>query len=349
MSNKQAQTATDGATAIQAGGDVIVQSGMTYSEVRQAALDVFRANFYELAGVAGQVARARAEEITESFLGKLQKENPEGIGKANDPSFQHALYTVQKEHARTGDKDLADLLVDLLVDRTKFPQRDIMQIVLDECLSTAPKLTEEQLASLSMVFLFKYTISNAVGNHAALGDYFDRFTRLFSSKLSRKDASFRHLEFAGCGAVSLGRATIEHCLLGSYRGLFAKGFDLKELEGRGVSISAFPNLFIRCLNDAEKLQVNALNQQQLDPMLQVLAASDDEKSKIRSLFDFNPMSEDEIRAKCIVIRPYMADLFEAWSQSNASAFTLTSVGIAIAHANIKRVAGEFADLSIWIN
>lgn len=349
MSNKQEQTATDGATAIQAAGDVIVKNGMTYSEVRQAALDVFKANFYELAGIAGQVAKARAEEITESFLGKLQEENPEGMGKANDPSFQHALYTVQKEHARTGDKDLADLLVDLLVDRTKFPQRDIMQIVLDECLSTAPKLTEEQLASLSMVFLFKYTVTNGVGNHAALGGYFDRFAKPFSSKLSRKDASFRHLEFAGCGAVSLGRATIEHCLLGSYRGLFANGFDLKELEGREVSMASFPDLFIRCLNDVGKFQVNALNQQHLDAVLQLLVASDDEKSKIRSLFDFNPMSEDEVRAKCISIRPYMADLFEAWSQSNASSFTLTSVGIAIAHANIKRISGEFADLSIWIN
>lgn len=349
MSSKQGQTATDGATAIQAGGDVIVQNGMTYLEVRQVALDVFRANFYELAGVAGQVASARAEEITESFLGKLQEENPEGFGKANDPGFQHALYTVQKEHARTGDKDLADLLVDLLVDRTKFPQRDIMQIVLDECLSTAPKLTEEQLASLSMVFLFKFTLNNGMGNHVALGEYFDRFARPFSSKLSRKDSSFRHLEFAGCGAVSLAQATIENCLLGSYRGLFSKGFDLKELEGRGISINAFPNFFTRCLNDAEKIQVNALNQQQLDARLQVIVASEDEKSKIRSLFDFNPMNEGEIRTKCIEIRPYMMDLFEAWSSSRASAFTLISVGIAIAHANIKRIAGEFADLSIWIN
>jgi len=30
-------------------------------------------------------------------------------------------------------------------------------------------------------------------------------------------------------------------------------------------------------------------------------------------------------------------------------FTLTSLGIAIGHANIKRLIGEFANLSIWIN
>lgn len=42
-------------------------------------------------------------------------------------------------------------------------------------------------------------------------------------------------------------------------------------------------------------------------------------------------------------------LFETWSESAMKNFTLTSVGIAIGYANIKRLVGEFANLSIWIN
>jgi hypothetical protein len=45
----------------------------------------------------------------------------------------------------------------------------------------------------------------------------------------------------------------------------------------------------------------------------------------------------------------MSGLFETWSGSLMKNFTLTSVGIAIGHANIKRLIGEFANLSIWIN
>jgi hypothetical protein len=40
---------------------------------------------------------------------------------------------------------------------------------------------------------------------------------------------------------------------------------------------------------------------------------------------------------------------EIWSGSSMKNFTLTSVGISIGHANIKKNLGEFTDLSIWIN
>ena len=49
------------------------------------------------------------------------------------------------------------------------------------------------------------------------------------------------------------------------------------------------------------------------------------------------------------IRPYMSGVFETWSESAMKNLTLTSVGIAIGHANIKRLVGEFSNLSIWIN
>src|SRR5207244_8541795 len=134
------------------------------AEVRQIALDVFRGNYLSLAGEAVRVARGRAEEVTDAFLRKLQEQNPGGVRQAAEPDFQHAVYTVQKEYARCGDKELGDLLVDLLVDRTKESSRSILQIVLNESLSVAPKLTQAQLAALSLVFLFLYTIKQGISS-----------------------------------------------------------------------------------------------------------------------------------------------------------------------------------------
>src|ERR1043166_1935198 len=120
MANRdQDQSVTQGSSAIQAGRDItIISNGLTYTEVRDVALDVFTANFYKLAGIAKDTASARAEEITDAFLSKLQKEYPSALEKSTDPGFQYALLTVQTEYAKNGDKDLADLLVDLLVDRS---------------------------------------------------------------------------------------------------------------------------------------------------------------------------------------------------------------------------------------
>ena len=42
--------------------------------------------------VAEETATQRAEEITDKFLEELQKRNPEGIGRAEDPDFQYAIF-----------------------------------------------------------------------------------------------------------------------------------------------------------------------------------------------------------------------------------------------------------------
>lgn len=351
MSNSSEQnlTSTDGASALQAGRDITVNQGLSYADTRQIALDVFRANFYELAGMAKQEAATRAEEVTEAFLRKLNIENPEAFRQANDPGFQHALYTMQKEHAKTGDKDLGELLVDLLVDRTKHPQRDIIQIVLDESLITAPKLTEGQLANLALVFLFRYTMNHGLANKEILGEYFDKYAKPFADKLSKSQASFQHLEFSGCGSISLTQISLEEIFSRNYQGLFTRGFGPSEIGGREITLGFDQRIFIPCLNDPSKLQVCALNQDVLDGKLAEIGASEEDKARIKSLFDHDKMSAEEIRNMCVEVRSYMGPVFDFWSSSAAMSFTLTSVGIAIGHANIKRLAGEFSDLAIWIN
>ena len=350
LSKDQEQNVSEGSTAVQAGGNVtIIQAGLSYDDVRSAALDVFQGNFYKLAGVAEKTARMRAEEITEDFLTKLQKENPAGIKKSQEPDFQYALFTVQKEYARNGDKDIGDLLVDLLVDRSKQEQRDILQIVLNESLNTAPKLTESQLAALAVIFLFRYTQNFSISNHQTLGDYFDRNVYPFASKIVKNMACYQHLEFCGCGAIGIGERNLESIMGLTYQGQFLKGFDEKEIGDKGISIGNDPRFFRPCLNDPGKLQVKANSHELLVKAFEAEVITPDDRSKITALFDLGKMNDNEIKDKCIAIRPYLADLFDIWSESAMKNFTLTSVGIAIGHANIKRLVGEFADLSIWIN
>jgi len=350
LSKDQEQNVGVRSSAIQAGGNVTIsKTGLTYAEVRDVALDVFRANFYELAGVAKETAKARAEEITESFLSKLQKEYPPGLQKSNDPDFQYSLFTVQKEYARSGDKELGDLLVDLLVDRSKQGQRDILQIVLNESLNTAPKLTETQLAALSIIFLLRYTQNLSVGNHQMLGEYLDKFVAPFASKIVTNLACYQHLEFCGCGSTGFGGRSLESILGETYQGQFLKGFEQKELMDRGVSIGPDPRFFMPCLNDPSKVQIRANSKHVLNKAFEEHSVTPEDRAKITALFDLGKMSDAQIRDKCIEIRSYMSGLLEAWSGSAMKSFTLTSVGIAIGHANIKRLAGEFANLSIWIN
>ncbi len=348
MSDKQSQKSGDECLNVQA-NDIIINQGLTYTEVKQIALDVFHANFYKLAGIAGDIANTRVDEITEIILKKLQTENPHGFSQAENPDFQYALFTVQKEYARNGDKDLGDLLVDLLVDRSKHDQRDILQIVINESLSTAPKLTDTNLATLAVIFLFKYTQNFNVGNHQMFGEYLDKHLFPFVSKLSTNRASYQHLEFSGCGSTGRGGNTLENILGTVYQGQFLKGFDQTEITNRAIRVGLDSRFFIQCLNDLSKVQVSANNKENLEKYLDEQGVSPEDRTKILELFELGKMSDPEIKEKLIAIRPYMAGVFETWNNSEMKKFTLTSVGMAIGHANIKRLIGEFASLSIWIN
>jgi hypothetical protein len=183
--DEQTQQVGEGATAIQAAGNVVVNNGLSYTEVRAVVMDVFRSNFLQLAGEAKDVARQRAEEITDKFLAKLQMENPAGLSQAPTPDFQYGLFSVQRDFARTADVNLGDLLVDLLVDRTKHPHRNMLQIVLNECLLVAPKLTNEQLSALAIVFLLKYCSSSGIVTFQQLSAQLDKFVRPFIDTLPR--------------------------------------------------------------------------------------------------------------------------------------------------------------------
>lgn len=351
LNKEQKQDIGDSATAIQAGGNVtVVNLGVTPSEARAIALDVAKATFHELTGEAKEIASTRVEEITNQVIEKLEKEFPAGLQKAKDQDFQYALFTVQKEYARNGDKELGDLLVDLLIDRSKHDNRDILQIVLNESLSTAPKLTDTHLAALAVTFLFKYTQSHGAGkNHQSLGAYLDKHLLPFISKLSKNQAGYQHLEFSGCGSIGLAGHSLEGIFGETYQGLFLKGFDESEIHKRAITVGTDPRFFIPCLNDSTKLQVKAINKEQLGELLDSQSISPEDREKIIEIFSLNKMSEPEIKDKLIAIRPYMSDVFEIWSNSPIQNFTLTSVGMAIGHANIKRLIGEFASLSIWIN
>lgn len=349
LDKSQAQEVGPEAIAIQAGGSVNLIVGVTYSEARAIALDVAKSTFQELTGKARDTMSARVEEITNKVIEKLQSDFPQGLAQATDPDFQHALLTVQKEYGRTGDEDLGDLLVNLLIDRSKQEQRSIKQIVLNESLVTAPKLTEGQLANLAVMFRMRYSRHLLAGNHAQFGAFLDKNIQPFVTKMVKNTANFQHLEFAGCGSVQMGEATLEEAFRNNYGGLFSKGFEGSELEKQSVMNGLDARLFINCLNNSSKLQVNALSKNALEQKLKEYAVGFEDAHKIEELYVSSLMTDGEIRQKVTEIRPYMATVFEYWSGSDMKSFNLTSVGIAIGHANIKRVAGEFGDLSIWIN
>lgn len=325
-----------------------IKNGLTYAEVKEVALDVFRDNFFNLSEKAMNTANERAMEITEIILEKLSRENPNGLSEVENPDFQADIFTVQKEYAKSGDMDLGELLTDILVDRSKRPNRDILQIVLNESLSVAPKLTRGQIAALGMIFIFRYTKNDGIGNADHLGNYLDKYVSFLINDAYITFSSFQHLQYTGCGSIEMSSINLEKIFLKTYKGLFQKGVSPKDIADCKLSEAVQQLSLMPCFN-SDLQQVNALSDNNLNELLKRESVDERESEQVKKLFNMNIMNEMEVRKYCEDIRPYCSKLFECWNDSSMKKFSLTSVGIAIGHASIKRFAGEFSDLKIWIN
>lgn len=344
----QTSKSGDNSTTIQA-ETVNIHQGLTYSDVKAIALDVFNSNFLKLSQEALSTAVQRAEEITNNFILRLQKDKPNSLESVKDPGFQNALYEAQKSYAKTGDKDMADVLVDVLVDRVEHQERNLKQIVLDESISVIPKLTSSQLDSLTIVFLLKYSINHGINNFETLKKYLETNIKPFTENLSKEQSHYQHLEFAGCGSISISSNNIEDIFKNYYRGLFYKGFDKEEFEEQIGELTMFSNFIIPCLNDKTKLQLNIVNEDVLDNKINEFKVNDTDAKKLKSLFGQHILSNEEIETKLTELgSDFIAKLFDVWKNSTMKNMTLTSVGIAIAQANYRRKTGLTLDLSIWI-
>ncbi len=331
------------------GQNVNIYNGISYSDAKEIFNDLFKSNFLQLKHEAADVAQQRAEEITGKFLVDLNIKSPESIKEFKEPAMQDALFTAQKEFAKSGDSDLGDLLVDILVDRAQTNTRNMLQLVLDESLKIAPSLTVEQLDTLSLNFLLIRTRSSP-RDFNGLTAMIKRDIEPFVINLLSDDNNYNYLEFHRCGHVRTGGfGNLENNWIRAYKGLFSKGISMEEIEKILGEKNNFSSLIMPCFHDQSLYQISTIDEEVLDQEMIKMNVPDSVKPKFKQVFNQSTMEGNEVKDLLIKTNPCMEKVFETWNNSRFKNFEVSSVGIAIAHANFRRRTGRTLDLSIWIN
>jgi len=347
--NNQEQRVGEYGVALQAAGDIIINSGITLSTARtiahDTALEVFKAQLPALTRIAEDIYLARGSEIRQLVIDTLAELNPEGLGQAADVDFQHDLYVVQRDYARSGDKDVGDLLVQILVERSRVTERNLIQIVLNESLETVAKLTNHQVAALSLILVLRYPAAIAIESPDALLEYLDAtVAHLGAPNLST--ASLYHLEYARCGSRTLPGYSLAESLKHFYGGLFQRGFQPTLINGQVLNILLAKQLLVPSFHNESLSQVAAVNSEHLDILL--LGVGDFAAEQIRIAFQQGIWSDAELNAWLAAKRPYLADVLGMWNNTPLLEFGLTPVGTAIGLANLKRLKPDFGELSFWV-
>ena len=328
------QKGGDNSQNIQVNGNLTC--GITYSEARQIALDVFYANCQTLMREAARTSEIRANEIVEDFIKKLFEEHPELSYRLQEPSIQYSTFSVIKNYVKTGDVDLKERLLKMLMHRMEVKDRSMEQIVLDEAIEILPKLTQDTINILSLVFSAIY-VRHDIKNLDTFNDFINSKLMVFYPDQT-SDAIYTHLQYTGCCTLLSEGGTYKpfpSIIKNRYSGLFNKGFSKELLEQTlSANYEQISPIVTNCQQNMTLLQFNAINESVLN-----FAISKHNlghlSNKITQLHKQTEMSDEEIANYLCTINLKMKAFMDEWKGERGSlkSIALTSVGYAIAILN----------------
>lgn len=199
MLEKQRIETGDNSTTVMAGRDVNhFNNGITYMEAKAICNDLFQLNFYKLKEAAEAIATKRAEELINGFLQKLAERGLIKPEVFQDPDMQYTLVNAQIAYAKSGDKDVEDLLITLLIERVNQHEDDLSKIILNESLNVINFLTKEHLNILAAIFFMRHVKNHAVNRYEII-DYFNIVLE-FIKKCTNTNTEivFDHLAYSRC-------------------------------------------------------------------------------------------------------------------------------------------------------
>lgn len=345
--NSLDQRAGDNSNNIQVHGNLII--GISSEEARRIAIEIFNENFLKLQSEASAIAQKRVDELMASFFDKLAvQQDTLNMDVFKTPDMQYVLFGAQRDYARHGNKGLADLLVDLLVKRVQVDSDELKKIVLNEALLVAPKITIKQLNAISIRFLIAYSRSMLINNIETFNNYLTTQILPFCTDLATAPSDYQHIEYAGCGSVGVLQNDISNLLKSNYSGVLSKGFDKVIIEQLQLNSDQYTRLITCCLRNPTKLQVSAINDEVIDSEGKKYGLNEEKIKQLKDLQNANLFSKEDIEQQLLNIDVKFSDLFRIWDNIGLGKLQLTTVGIALAHANIKKTIQEDFDLGIWI-
>lgn len=333
------------------GKSIVVNQGLSYQDVKIIAEDIFKSNYLVLSAKAAEISIQRAEEIIDDFLKEIKERCPAAISIIENPGMQYAIFTAQKEYAKTGDKELSAMLVNILVERANQKERDLKQIVLDESLAIVSKLTLSQLDTLTLIFVLKYFRYTEIVNIYSFQKYLKEYILPFTLHLSKEQSLYQHIEYSGCamiGKIRMSSVKIEELFVRKYRGVFRKEFTKEEFEETGISINKYPALVMKCFQDNSKFQLVMINEVDLTQLAREYGVQKSEIDSLRQLMYKYQMNTDEVKKLLENQGNFMNVLIDIWNDSQLQDVSLTSVGITLAITNLRMKTGISLDLGIWI-
>ncbi|WCL54289.1 LPO_1073/Vpar_1526 family protein [Gimibacter soli] len=331
---------------IQSGRDTNL--GVSPEQMRQI-VETLADQMPKYAAIAAEIVEARLKTFEEKIMDRFSTSESANPKAFSDPDFQYLLGKSQQAFARSGDQLTADVLVDLIAERSLQAERSRLTLSLNDAVERSALLTKNEFAELSLAFLLRFTRKLGLTNFRALVENLKETSSPLLKDISRESSSYSYLAAQACASVEIGTINFMDMMSGTYGGLISLGTPRKKFAailGENFE-SDYPGIIVGCINGGTAFQADALNLESLVERMRKYSIEDKAKQVWNAHME-GVMNQEQFVENGKKYFDELPHLVELWQTTPLKHLELTSVGIAIAYANLKRVSSFSADLSIWI-
>lgn len=345
----QKQNTAKDSIAIQSGGDTNINNGLSANQMREI-MECIADQLPRYAAIAASVVEERLKTFEEKIVQRFDKDPSTENRAFEDPDFQFLLLEAQKSFSRSGDENTAEILVDLISQRSKESSRTRRALNINKAVEVASQLTENEIAELAVIFCFRSVKFFYVLDERSLADYFNTKIVPFIDRISRETASYSYMESLGCGKISMGNISFDDVMRQSYPQATSVSPKIEQLT------SQIEKDFIEDVIRAGLLRVSSTGK-----LLQVINNVGDFKIAIENcglssnqaddLFNMTaptPFNSTHFIAELSELCPRIGEIMEIWDKTDLCRFELSGVGTSIGYFSLRRETDFDGDIDIWV-
>ncbi|MCW2950718.1 MAG: hypothetical protein JWN41_1731, partial [Thermoleophilia bacterium] len=230
--------------------------------------------------------------------------------------------------------------------------QSLQSLVLNEAISTLPKLTHGQVDILTMIWYMTQTIEPKVKDLASLSQEWCRSLGPVISGLSVSRADFNHLLYAGCIRYYIGENKVWDFAMKNYGQYLSNGVTRESLAHSSLSTYCDDErVFKSCDNFPDRKRAAQEYEMIKEGNSNLFPSGSSESRELEALRLGSYPTQDELLEQMTVNFPAFPDFCRLWDDSQMKSSDLSTVGLAIAHSNSSRIHGpeENPGLEVWLN
>jgi len=347
MAEKMKQESGDNSQNIQIAGDL--NYGITAADAITISHYVVKQELAMYTSEALSTAEERFKTIANKTVDQINAENPNLFPKFKDPAIQVALNETYKKYIETGDDELGDNLINMLIDRLEIENRNTKQFIIDDARIVLPKLSN---ANLSFLALQVFSLLNIPTNNK--NEYktaIEKLKKITEGAAAISNLDIMYLKQAGCAMgvpmIHVNR-NIADSLLNTYEYYFSRGITLEAFNelatkyqlnhstiinsfGRLLSLTdMYPNNFVGLRFSSRKRFEDFFLANHLPEF----------KNFFEEFISLqNKANIKDVQAFHLSIDPKWANIFALWDKEIITTLSIMPVGLYIGSIYLGRTLG----------